>query len=320
VSNFHAQGAAIDLRAVTKTFGPLTAVERLDLTIPRGALYGFIGPNGAGKTTTIRMIMSRLLADSGDLRVVGKASALEAKDRIGYLPEERGVYRKMKVASYLAYIARLKGMPERGLRERVYAAIERIGLAGVENKRCEELSKGMSQKIQFLAAIIHEPDLVILDEPFSGLDPVSTRLLREQILAEHRRGATVLFSTHVMPQAEEICDHVVMIYRGQKVLDDPVSTILRPYDVRALKFEPLDSRADVGAVRALPGVERCSATEGAYEVALREGADAARVMQSVIAAVPIARIELKRPTLEDVFVSIVAGGDREAAARGGLAA
>jgi len=320
VSTLQADGAAIDLRGVTKTFGALTAVERLDLTIPRGALYGFIGPNGAGKTTTIRMIMSILLADSGDLRVLGKASALEAKDRIGYLPEERGVYRKMKVASYLAYIARLKGMQEHGLRERVYAAIERIGLAGVENKRCEELSKGMSQKIQFLAAIIHEPDLVILDEPFSGLDPVSARLLREQILAEHRRGATILFSTHVMPQAEEICDHVVMIYRGQKVLDDPVSTILRPYDVRALKFEPLDSRADVGAVRALPGVERCSATEGGYEVALREGADAARVMQSVIAAVPVARIELKRPTLEDVFVSIVAGGDREAAARGVLAA
>ena len=320
MSNLHAQGAAIDLRAVTKTFGPLKAVERLDLTIPRGALYGFIGPNGAGKTTTIRMIMSILLPDAGELRVLGRSSALEAKDRIGYLPEERGVYRKMKVAAYLAYIARLKGMPERGLRERVYAAVERIGLAGVENKRCEELSKGMSQKIQFLAAIIHEPDLVILDEPFSGLDPVSTRLLREQILAEHRRGATVLFSTHVMPQAEEICDHVVMIHRGQKVLDDPVSTILQPYDSRALKFESLDPRADVGAVRALPGVERCSAAEDGYEVALREGADPARVMQSVIAAVPVARIELKRPTLEDVFVSIVAGSDRPAVARGGLPA
>jgi ABC-2 type transport system ATP-binding protein len=313
-------GSAIELHRVTKTFGTLKAVDSLDLVIPRGALYGFIGPNGAGKTTTIRMIMSILLADTGNVRVLGLPSALEAKDRIGYLPEERGVYRKMKVAAYLAYIARLKGMPERGLRERVYGAIERIGLAGVENKRCEELSKGMSQKIQFLAAIIHEPDLVILDEPFSGLDPVSTRLLREQILAEHRRGATVLFSTHVMPQAEEICDHVVMIYRGQKVLDDPVSTILRPHDSRALKFELLDPRADVGAVRALPGVERCSAAEGGYEVALREGADPARVMQNVIAALPVARIELKRPSLEDVFVSIVAGGDRPADARGGLAA
>jgi ABC-2 type transport system ATP-binding protein len=320
VSKLHAQGAAIDLRAVTKTFGALTAVERLDLTIPRGALYGFIGPNGAGKTTTIRMIMSILLPDAGELRVLGLSSALEAKDRIGYLPEERGVYRKMKVAAYLHYIARLKGMPDRGLRERVHAAIDRVGLAGVENKRCEELSKGMSQKIQFLAAIIHEPDLVILDEPFSGLDPVSTRLLREQILAEHRRGATVLFSTHVMPQAEEICDHVVMIHRGQKVLDDPVSAILRPHDSRVLKFEPLDSRADVGAVRGLPGVERCSAAEGGYEVALREGADPARVMQGVIAAVPVARIELKRPSLEDVFISIVAGGDRPAVARAVIAA
>jgi len=302
--------AAIDVRGVTKTFGALTAVERLDLTIPRGALYGFIGPNGAGKTTTIRMIMSILLPDAGELRVLGHASALEAKDRIGYLPEERGVYRKMKVAAYLTFIARLKGVAERGLRERVLGAIERIGLAGVENKRCEELSKGMSQKIQFVAAIIHEPDLLILDEPFSGLDPVSTRQLREQILAEHRRGATVLFSTHVMPQAEEICDHVVMIHRGRKVLDDPVSTILRPQDSRALRFEPLESRADVSAVRALPEVEGCTAADGGYEVTLRDGTDAARAMGKVVAAVPVARIELKRPSLEDVFVGIVAGSER----------
>jgi ABC-2 type transport system ATP-binding protein len=313
-------GAAIDLRGVSKTFGALKAVDNLDLVIPRGALYGFIGPNGAGKTTTIRMIMSILFPDAGEVRVLGRSSALEAKYRIGYLPEERGLYRKMKIAPYLSFIARLKGVPEKGLRQRVSTALERIGLAGVEGKRCEELSKGMSQKIQIVAATIHEPDLLILDEPFSGLDPVSTRLLREQILAEHRRGATVLFSTHVMPQAEEICEHVVMVHRGQKVLDDPVSTILRPHDSRVLKFEPLDARADVGAVRALPGVERCSAGEGGYEVALREGADPARVMQSVIAAVPVARIELKRPSLEDVFVSIVAGGDRGAVERGGLAA
>ena len=191
--------AAIDLSAVTKTFGSVTAVDRLDLTIPRGALYGFIGPNGAGKTTAIRMIMSILLPDSGELKVLGHPSALEAKDRIGYLPEERGLYRKMKVAAYLTFIARLKGVPERSLRERVHSAIERIGLAGVEAKRCEELSKGMSQKIQILAATIHEPDLLILDEPFSGLDPVSTRLLKDLILAEHRRGATVLFSTPLSP-------------------------------------------------------------------------------------------------------------------------
>ncbi len=314
-----ADRSAIELRGVTKTFGALKAVDGLELVIPRGALYGFIGPNGAGKTTTIRMIMSILLPDAGEVRVLG-ASALEAKDRIGYLPAERGLYRKMKVAPYLMYIARLKGVPERGLRQRVSAALERIGLTGVEGKRCEELSKGMSQKIQIVAATIHEPDLLILDEPFSGLDPVSTRLLREQILTEHRRGATVLFSTHVMPQAEEICDHVVMIHRGQKVLDDPVSTILRPLDSRALKVELLDANADIGGVRALPEVESCTAVEGGgYEVALRAGVDPTRAMQAVLTAVPVMRIELKRPTLEDVFVGIVAG-DVQARGRQEIAA
>ncbi|HEX7236402.1 MAG TPA: ATP-binding cassette domain-containing protein [Gammaproteobacteria bacterium] len=311
---------AIELRSVTKTFGKLTAVDRLDLAIPRGALYGFIGPNGAGKTTAIRMIMSILLPDSGELRVLGKSSALDAKDRIGYLPEERGLYRKMKVAAYLMFIAKLKGVPERGLKERVLAAIERIGLKGVENKRCEELSKGMSQKIQILAAIIHEPDLLILDEPFSGLDPVSTRLLKELILAEHRRGATVLFSTHVMPQAEEICDHVVMIHRGHKVLDDPVRTILRSHDSRALTFEPLDGPVDVDALNALPEVERCIAANGHYEVALRDGASAAMAMRSVLAVVPAARIELKRRSLEDVFVSIAGTEGGPGAATHGKAA
>jgi ABC-2 type transport system ATP-binding protein len=305
--------AAIDLRDLTKTFGGVTAVEDLNLTIPRGALYGFIGPNGAGKTTTIRMIMSILLPDKGHLRVLGHASALEAKDRIGYLPEERGLYRKMKVAPYLAFIARLKGVPERGLRERIYSAIERIGLKGVEDQRCEELSKGMSQKIQIVAATIHEPDLLILDEPFSGLDPVSTRLLREQILAEHRRGATVLFSTHVMPHAEELCDHVVMIHRGRKVIDDPVRSILRPRDSRSLTFEPLEPDADVAAVRSLPEVESCTFVDGCYEVGLRQGADPAHAMRAVVGAVPVARIELDRPSLEEVFVSI-AGGDAAAPA------
>jgi ABC-2 type transport system ATP-binding protein len=313
---------AIDLAGVTKTFGSLTAVDALDLEIPRGALYGFIGPNGAGKTTAIRMIMSILLPDRGTIRVLGLVSALEAKDRIGYLPEERGLYRKMKVAAYLTFIARLKEVPERGLRERVHAAIERIGLKGVEGKRCEELSKGMSQKIQILAAIIHEPDLLILDEPFSGLDPVSTRQLKDLILEQHRRGATVLFSTHVMPQAEELCDHVVMIHRGHKVLDDRVSSIVRPHDARALTFDTLEPKADVSAVRALPEVEHCKPAGGGYEVRLRDGADAARAMQNVTAAVRVARIELKRPTLEDVFVGIVAGDRAEPQARtaGGIAA
>jgi ABC-2 type transport system ATP-binding protein len=310
-----ASQAAIDLRGVTKTFGGTTAVAGLDLVIPRGGLYGFIGPNGAGKTTSIRMIMSILLPDSGELRVLGHASALEAKDKIGYLPEERGVYRKMKVGAYLAFIARLKGVPEHGLAERVSRLVERVGLGGVESKKCEELSKGMLQKIQFVAAIVHEPELLILDEPFSGLDPVSMRLLRDQVVAEHRRGATILFSTHVMPQAEEICDHVVMIHRGRKVLDDPTSSIRNRYDPRTILFEPLDADANVAPVSALPEVESCAPVDGGYELLLREGTDAAGAIPRVAAAIRVGRIEVKRPRLEDVFVQLVADEATPDAAR-----
>jgi ABC-2 type transport system ATP-binding protein len=249
--------------------------------------------------------MAILFPDSGEISVLGHASALEAKDRIGYLPEERGVYRKMKVAAYLAFIARLKGVTDPDLGGRIRKLVERVGLSGVENKKCVELSKGMLQKIQFVAAVIHEPDLLILDEPFSGLDPLSMRLLRDCIVEEHKRGATVLFSTHVMPQAEEICDHVVMIHRGQKVLDDPVSAIRRRYDPRSIVIEPLDAGADVAPITALTEVESCRAVDGGYEVALRAGTDPARAMQRVSAAVPVARLELKRPRLEDIFVQIV---------------
>ena len=301
------QGPAVSLRGVTKTFGDTTAVDNLELTIPRGGLYGVIGPNGAGKTTSIRMIMAILFPDKGEVSVLGHASALEAKDRIGYLPEERGVYRKMKVAAYLSFIARLKGVTDPDLSGRIRKLVDRVGLAGVESKKCEELSKGMLQKIQFVAAIIHEPDLLILDEPFSGLDPLSMRLLRDCIVAEHERGATVLFSTHVMPQAEEICDHVIMIHHGKKVLDDPVSAIRRRYDPRAIVVEPLNAGADIAAIAALAEVESCRAVDGGHEVWLRAGSDTGRAMQRVAAAVPVARLELKRPRLEDIFVQIVKG-------------
>jgi ABC-2 type transport system ATP-binding protein len=296
---------AIRLNGVTKTFGRTTAVQDLDLTVPRGALYGFIGPNGAGKTTSLRMIMSILFPDSGELSVLGRRSALDAKDRIGYLPEERGVYRKMRVGAFLTYMGRLKGLTELDLGQRIPLALGRVGLAGTERKRCEELSKGMLQKVQILAAIIHEPDLLILDEPFSGLDPISMRLLRDLILDEHRRGATILFSTHVMPQAEEICQHVVMIHRGRKVLDEDVAVIRRQYDPRTIRFEPLDPAADASVLRALAEVERVDRVEGSYDIRLVEGTDPATAMRRIVMALPPARIELSRPRLEDVFVKIV---------------
>ncbi len=306
---------AIVLRGVRKTFGSKVAVRDLDLVVPRGSLYGFIGPNGAGKTTTIRMVMSILFPDSGEIEVLGHASALDAKDRIGYLPEERGVYRKMKVGAFLRYVGHLKGVDRRDAASRW---LERVGLAEVETKRCEELSKGMQQKIQFIASVIHEPDLLILDEPFSGLDPVNMRLLRELIEAEHERGATIIFSTHVMHQAEQLCDHIVMIHDGDKVLDDSLTRIRARHDPRRILFEPTDDAADdetaiasrLAAGVGIAGVERA---EGRYLLTLAEGVEPKIAMLGLIAAVPPARIELHRPTLEDVFVGIVTESGSQAA-------
>jgi ABC-2 type transport system ATP-binding protein len=296
---------ALELRDVRKTFGPTVAVDGLSLAVPRGGLYGFIGPSGAGKTTCIRMIMSILHPDAGDLTVLGAPSAVAAKDRIGYLPEERGVYRKMRVAAFLAYIAELKGLRPGVAAPRISRLLERVGLQRVERLRCEELSKGMLQRVQFVAAILHEPDLLILDEPFSGLDPVSVRMLREQVQAEHRRGATILLSTHVMAHAEEICSHVVMIHRGRKVLDEPVASLRRQYDPRTLFFEPFDPDADLTPLTAVPGVERLEPAGTGHRVTLAPTAQPADVIPRIAAAVLPARIEVSRLRLEDVFVRIV---------------
>jgi ABC-2 type transport system ATP-binding protein len=299
---------AIVLKGVTKTFGRTTAVEGLDLVVPANALYGFIGPNGAGKTTTIRMIMSILFPDKGELSVLGFRSAMEAKDRIGYLPEERGLYRKMRVGAFLTYIAKLKGVTDPGLQKRVESSLESVGLGGTARKRCEELSKGMMQKVQFVAATIHRPDLLILDEPFSGLDPVSARLLRDLVLAEHKRGAAILFSTHVMTHAEELCDSVVMVHQGRKVLDERIEKIRRQYDPRRIQFDPLDPGADLSSLQSLPEVERVDRSEGGYEVLLVDGTDPAHAMKRIVQAVTPARLEVSRPKLEDIFINLVSGG------------
>jgi ABC-2 type transport system ATP-binding protein len=285
---------AIVLRNLTKTFGDTVAVRDLNLVVPQGGLYGVIGPNGAGKTTAIRMILSIIFPDSGELTVLGRRSALEAKDRIGYLPEERGLYKKMRVGDFLTYIARLKGADGPDLKHRILGWLERIELSGVQTKRCEELSKGMQQKLQFVAAIIHQPDLLILDEPFSGLDPVNQRLLRDLVLEEHRRGATVLFSTHVMVHAEQLCDHVVMIHKGEKVLDETIAGIRAKFDPRSILFEPMEPEADLRPLEAVPGVMAVKRDGPAWNISLEERADPASVIRAVAAAVAPARIEVKR--------------------------
>jgi ABC-2 type transport system ATP-binding protein len=298
---------AISLQGVTKSFGSTCAVRDLDLCVPEGALYGFIGPNGAGKTTSLRMIMSILFPDRGAISVLGCRSALEAKDRIGYLPEERGVYRKMRVGAFLTYMARLKGVNDAQPSRRVRDWLDRVDLQNVYDKKCEELSKGMLQKVQLVAAMLHRPELLILDEPFSGLDPVNTRLLRELVLAEHRRGATILFSTHIMPQAEELCDHIVMLHLGRKVLDETLDSIRRRHDARAVFFEPFDPAADVAALRGVEGVAEVVKQAGGYRLDLIPAADPVRTMRAIALAVAPSRIELQRPSLEDIFVERVTG-------------
>jgi len=303
---------AIALKGVTKTFGRTKAVQNLDLTVPNGGLWGFIGPNGAGKTTSIRLMMSILFPDSGEISILGHASALDAKDRIGYLPEERGVYRRMRVGAFLVYMARLKGVNDGGVAKRMRECLERVGMEDAERKRCAELSKGMLQKVQFLAAIIHQPDLLILDEPFSGLDPVSSRQMRELMLAEHRRGATVLFSTHVMSHAEELCEHVLMMHQGRKVLDEHIATIRRRYDPRRILFDAIDPHADVSPIAAMPEVVRVERADTGYDILLAEGSDCASAIQRITLAIAPARIELSRPRLEDIFIQIVSRGSRAA--------
>jgi ABC-2 type transport system ATP-binding protein len=297
---------ALRLERLTKKFGSTRAVDELDLVVPRGATYGFIGPSGAGKTTCIRIIMSILFADSGVVSVLGRRSALDAKDRIGYLPEERGVYRRMRVGDFLTYIAQLKGVPEDEAQPRASALLEQTGLVNIEKKRCEELSKGMLHRVEFVAAIINRPELIILDEPFSGLDPVSVKRLKELVASEQRRGATILFSTHIMAHAEELCQHVVMIHRGRKVLDEPMAGLRRQYDPRVIQVEPLDERTPFEGLRNIPGVGEVRPTADGCEVHLFPNTDPATVMQQIAVAVPVARISLARLRLEDVFLRLVA--------------
>jgi ABC-2 type transport system ATP-binding protein len=296
----------IEVEGVEKRFGRVHAVRDLSLSIPMGSLCGFLGPNGAGKSTTIRMIMSIIRPDSGSLRVLG-GDALDRKDRIGYLPEERGVYRKMKVGEYLTYIGRLKGIDTATLRRRVGDWLERVELPDVQRRKCEELSKGMQQKVQFLAAIIHDPELIILDEPFSGLDPVNAQLLNDLIRGLHAEGRTILFSTHVLHQAERMCDRIVLIDRGTKVLDEDLDSIRTRFDPRTITAEP-DGDATVWAqsIGRVAGIESVDVEPvGRVHARLADDADPRHVMTECLAAGPVRSIERARTTLDEVFFSLV---------------
>ncbi len=291
------QKPAVEIEQVTKSFGPQVAVDDLSLTVPTGSIYGFIGPNGSGKTTTLRMIMRIFLPDTGTVRVLGDDSWRAVNDRVSYLPEERGLYKHMKVREVLKFYAELKGM--RDCKSAVMTWLERMQLADAADKKVEALSKGMSQKVQFISAVISSPELVLLDEPFSGLDPVNENLFRTVILDLKRQGTTIIFSTHNMAVAEQLCDFIFMIYRGKKVLDGTLDAIQDSYG-----FDTIRVQLDGGSLNGLSGVESVTDFGRHQELKLNRGADSQLVLRELMQRGRVERFERTRPSLHDIFVRI----------------
>lgn len=294
----------IELDSVCKSFGAVRAVDALSIQVPLGCVYGFLGPNGAGKTTTLRMIMDILRPDSGAVRLFADGNPLERRTRVGYMPEERGLYRKMTASKVLTYFGALKGVPPARLAEAGAYWLERVGLAAHARKRVEELSRGMHQKLQFAVTAINEPALLILDEPFSGLDPVNQDLLREIIDGMRVAGKTVLFSTHVMHEAERLCDFIVLINRGAVVVDGTLESIRAGHESRTVS---LDLEGDPAFLAALPMVDRATAAGRRTEVQLSDGADPKDLLKALVDRVPVRAFEIKQPSLHEIFVRLVGG-------------
>lgn len=292
---------AVEIDHVTKTFGAHLAVDDLSLAVPTGTVYGFIGPNGSGKTTTLRMIMRILHPDRGDIRVLGENTLAAANDRIGYLPEERGLYKQMKVQEMLRFYAALKG--SRDSKAAIDYWLERLGLTAWSNKRIQALSKGMAQKVQFIATVVAKPELVLLDEPFSGLDPVNAVVLRDAVLDLKRQGSTVIFSTHDMAVAEKMCDFIFMIYRGRKVLDGTLESIQDAYGSDTLRVR-LDNQ--LGPLDAVSGVTKVTDFGRWQELRLERDTDPQEILAQLMARGTVRHFELARPSLHDIFVRIAA--------------
>ena len=305
--------------SVTKRYGDFTAVRSLSLTVPAGSVYGLLGPNGAGKTTTIRMIMNIIGPDEGRVALFGGAeTGREHSARIGYLPEERGLYRKMKVLDLLVFLAETKGMGRSAARREADVWLERLGLGGWGLKRTDHLSKGMQQKVQFISTFLHRPDLVILDEPFAGLDPVNSQVLKDTVLQLARAGATVLFSTHIMEQAEKLCDAVCIIARGRKVVDGTLADVKRTRAGRNVVVAVERGVASLdGVLRDRALVAKADSYGQSAEVELAEGADAQRLLQAVLGTgARLTRFEITEPSLHKIFIDAVG---RDAAAGLGAA-
>ena len=309
---------AIDIRGVTKRYEEHVAVRDLSLQVPRGAVYGLLGPNGAGKTTTIRMLLDIIKPDAGSILIFGQPNS-EPKllNRVGYLPEERGLYRKMQVRRILRFLAELKGLKSADADSRINEWLERFGLTTKEhdwgNSKVDELSRGMQQKVQFIATLIHDPDLVILDEPFSGLDPINAQALKDAVVELKRRGKTVVFSTHVMENAERMCDSVCIIARGEKVLDGEVTAVRTSAGKRNVALALVGtggarpSENGVGHVLGDTRLVRHFDDNNRYfEIELAPDADAQELLRRLVeAGARIERFELILPSLHQIFIDRV---------------
>jgi ABC-2 type transport system ATP-binding protein len=296
---------AILLENVCKSFGEVRAVDKLSVRVPAGSIYGFLGPNGAGKTTTIRMIMNIIRPDSGNIRIFEDGAGLkweQAKNRIGYMPEERGLYRKMKVSKVLAYFGAIKGMKGVELSRCVPQWLRQVGLAGWSDKKVEELSRGMHQKLQFAVTAINDPDLVILDEPFSGLDPVNQDLLKDIICRMRDEGKTIVFSTHVMHEAEQLCDFILLINKGRAVLDGRLDEIRSGHKSRVVSAE---LEGDTSFIKTLPMVKGTESQGQRIEISLSEKADPQELLKALVSRVRIKAFEVKVPSLHEIFVRLV---------------
>lgn len=291
---------AIEVSQVSKSFRGIKAVDDLSFTMETGEVFGMVGPNGAGKTTTLRMLMDIIRTDSGEIKILGEAIKEETKNRIGYLPEERGLYRKITVSESLTYLAALKNMNRRLARDRAAELLERVGMLQHKNKRIEELSRGMGQIVQFIATILHDPELIVLDEPFAGLDPVNTELLKGFIFELKGQGKSIILSTHIMNQVEELCDRVLMINRGQAVLYGSLGDIKSRFRNNSIFLE-CDRIPD-----GLPGVIG-SKDHGKYmELFLDGQTPPSEVLAALVKDGSIVnRFEVSTPSLNEIFIQVV---------------
>ena len=292
---------AIELSGVRKVFANVVAVDNLSLEVQAGSIYGFLGPNGAGKSTTIRMLTGILRASEGVIRVLDRDPG-EVKRQLGYLPEEKGLYKKMRVKELIQYFGRLKGLESKVAEQKCEELLKKFELDKWADQKCESLSKGMGQKVQIIATLIHDPELIVLDEPFSGLDPVSIELVREIILELKRTGRTVVFSTHMMEQAEQLCDSVLLINRGQKVIDGFTN------EVRAEAGDTLrlDYEGDGSILKSLPGVVRLNDAGKHVELTLAPQADTQKLLALLIGKITITRFDISSASLHEVFVRSIA--------------